>query len=69
VSDFYYICDGCGDMVTITAEPIPEDEEWTCEKCGSHALWELRPRAVPAHSGLEPERPLRWLVMLREVRS
>ncbi len=39
---YYYICDGCGNIANITeGEPLPEDEEWACDECGSSALWEF----------------------------
>lgn len=41
MTTYYYICDGCGNVVTITAEPIPEGETWECDKCSGSALWEF----------------------------
>lgn len=38
---WYYICDACGSIVTITAEPIPEGDVWECADCGSSAMWEF----------------------------
>lgn len=38
---WYYICDHCGSIITITAAPIPEGEEWECDDCGSTAIWEF----------------------------
>jgi DNA-directed RNA polymerase subunit RPC12/RpoP len=38
---WYYICDHCGNVVTIEASPIPEGQSWECADCGSSALWEF----------------------------
>lgn len=38
---WYYVCDSCGNLVTITAAPIPEGIDWTCDTCGSNAQWEF----------------------------
>lgn len=38
---WYYICDACGSIVTITSEAIPEDQAWSCADCGSEAMWEF----------------------------
>jgi rRNA maturation endonuclease Nob1 len=40
-TSYYYICDGCGNVVTITEAPIPEGQAWQCDECGSEALWEF----------------------------
>ena len=44
---WYYICDSCGNIVTIEAQPIPEGQNWSCDECGSNALWEF-PDKAPA---------------------
>lgn len=36
-----YVCDSCGALTT--REPVPEDADWTCDECGSHAAWEFMP--------------------------
>lgn len=38
---FYYVCDRCGDILTITEGAIPADESWTCENCGSQTAWQF----------------------------
>lgn len=38
---FYYVCDKCGNLVTITDAAIPEGEEWECDICHGSALWEF----------------------------
>jgi hypothetical protein len=42
---WYYICDHCGNLVTIEAAPIPEDQEWACDECEGSALWEFTNQA------------------------
>jgi len=38
---YYYICDRCGNLVTVESEAIPDGQDWECDACGSHALWEF----------------------------
>ena len=43
---FYYVCDRCGDLATITDKAIPEGTSWVCDKCGNGctgtaSLWEF----------------------------
>ncbi len=38
---YFYICDRCGNIVTITDAAIPEGEAWACDECGSSSLWEF----------------------------
>jgi DNA-directed RNA polymerase subunit RPC12/RpoP len=38
---YYYICDACGSIVTITDEAIADDSGWECADCGSSAMWEF----------------------------
>jgi hypothetical protein len=37
----YYVCDRCGDIVTVTEAAIPEGDSWRCDSCGSTAAWEF----------------------------
>ena len=54
---WYYVCDSCGNIVTITDTPIPEGESWECGECGSSAMWEF-PRASAAVAHAEHIRTL-----------
>lgn len=48
---WYYVCDRCGNLVTIRETPIPEGEDWACDKCGSSAMWEFtNQRAAVEHA-------------------
>lgn len=48
---FFYVCDHCGDFVTITGAPILEGDAWECASCGSSAAWEFTdPQAAREHS-------------------
>jgi hypothetical protein len=38
---WFYICDKCGDLVTIEAAPLPHSTYWVCDKCGCTSLWEF----------------------------
>lgn len=50
-TSWYYICDACGSIVTIEAQPIPEGVDWECADCGSNAMWEFtRQDAAMQHS-------------------
>ncbi len=55
---YYYICDACGSIVTITAEPIPENDEWACADCGAHRMWEFTNK----HSALAHAEHIRGVV-------
>ena len=38
---YYYICDRCGNLVTIEEQPIPEGQDWECDQCHGSAMWEF----------------------------
>lgn len=40
-ANYFYVCDRCGDVITIEAAPILEGVLWECEKCGGSAVWEF----------------------------
>lgn len=47
-----YVCDHCG--LYIVERRVPDDTEWTCADCGSHAAWEFPPERA-AHAAAHSE--------------
>lgn len=50
MSTYYYVCDACGNIVTIADQAIPEGESWECDECGGTALWEFTGEAGKHHA-------------------
>lgn len=43
--DWIYICDKCGNIVTIEAASLVDQGSWECDKCGASALREFQDQA------------------------
>lgn len=60
--EWYYICDKCGNIVTIEAAPLKNQGSWLCDECGASALWEFDNRTnALIHSATIRERRVRDL--------
>lgn len=66
---YYYICDACGDLVTIEDEAIADDSGWQCSKCGSHALWEFTDKAAAMTHAERIQAIVRSRLFVRRVKS
>lgn len=65
---YYYICDACGDLVTIEDEPVADESGWECD-CGSHALWEFTDKRAALKHAEHIRRLVRSRLFVRRVQS